>query len=87
VPHDHSSASWRLRHAKRSVLLDWVNYSRGHSDWFQPDHLHLTFAGAAGFARLLGKATRFAKPGKFPCTCRVEISGDRAGNKTAVWVI
>ena len=54
------------KHPHRIVLLDWVNYSSGRSGWFQPDGLHLTFAGAAGFARLLGKATKFAKPGKFP---------------------
>jgi hypothetical protein len=54
------------KHPHRIVLLDWVTYSSGRSGWFQPDGLHLTFAGAAGFARLLGKATKFAKPGKFP---------------------
>ena len=54
------------KHPHRVVLLDWVDYASGRSGWFQPDGLHLTFAGAAGFARLLGKATRFAKPGKFP---------------------
>ncbi len=40
------------RHVK---VLDWPRYSRGHRNWFQPDHLHLTFAGAAGYARLMGK--------------------------------
>jgi hypothetical protein len=54
------------RHPKRSVLLDWVSFSSGHGEWFQPDGLHLTFAGAAGFAKLLGRAIPFAKPGKFP---------------------
>jgi hypothetical protein len=54
------------RHAKRAILLDWVAYSRGHSSWFQPDGLHLTFAGAAGFARLLHKALPYARPGAFP---------------------
>ena len=54
------------KHKHRVVLLDWVRYSAGRSGWFQPDGLHLTFAGAAGFSRLLGKAVRFAKPGKFP---------------------
>jgi hypothetical protein len=54
------------KHPHRIVLLDWVQYSAGRSGWFQPDGLHLTFAGAAGFAKLLGRAIPFAKPGKFP---------------------
>lgn len=54
------------RHSKRAVLLDWVAFSRGHSSWFQPDGLHLTFAGAAGFARLLRKALPYARAGAFP---------------------
>lgn len=54
------------RHAKRAVLLDWVAYSKGHSTWFQPDGLHLTFAGAAGFARLLRKALPYSRAGAFP---------------------
>jgi hypothetical protein len=36
-------------------VLDWVHYSAGHSSWFQPDGLHLTFAGAKAFARLFKK--------------------------------
>jgi hypothetical protein len=36
-------------------VLDWVHYSAGHSSWFQPDGLHLTFSGAKAFARLLKK--------------------------------
>lgn len=54
------------RHPKRSVLLDWVAYSAGHSDWFQPDGLHLTFAGADAFARLLRQALPYAKAGAMP---------------------
>jgi len=54
------------RHAKRAVLLDWVAFSKGHSSWFQPDGLHLTFAGAAGFARLLRRALPYARAGAFP---------------------
>ena len=34
------------KHTNRIVLLDWVKYSAGHSGWFQPDGLHLTFEGA-----------------------------------------
>lgn len=54
------------RHPKRSILLDWVAYSAGHSDWFQPDNLHLTFDGADGFARLLRGALPYAKAGAMP---------------------
>jgi hypothetical protein len=43
----------REAHAhKRVRLLDWVRFSAGHSAWFQPDALHLTFDGAAAMARL-----------------------------------
>lgn len=42
-------------HANRIVLLDWVQYSSGHTSWFQPDGLHLTFEGATAFAKLLKK--------------------------------
>lgn len=54
------------RHPKRSVLLDWVAYSAGHGDWFQPDGLHLTFSGADAFARLLREALPYAKAGIHP---------------------
>ncbi len=54
------------RHPKRSVLLDWVAYSSGHGDWFQPDNLHLTFSGADGFARLLREALPYARAGIHP---------------------
>lgn len=54
------------RHPKRSVLLDWVAFSKGHGDWFQPDGLHLTFAGADGFARLLREALPYARAGQLP---------------------
>jgi hypothetical protein len=54
------------RHPKRAVLLDWVAYSSGHPEWFQPDNLHLTFDGAAGFARLFREALPYAKAGEHP---------------------
>ena len=54
------------RHTARIVLFDWVRYSRRHNGWFQPDHAHLSYAGAAAFARLLAKGTRFSQPGTFP---------------------
>jgi hypothetical protein len=42
-------------HENRIYLLDWVEYSAGHSSWFQPDGLHLTFDGADAMARLFSK--------------------------------
>ncbi len=42
-------------HPGRVVVLDWVAYSSGHPDWFQPDGLHLTLGGAAAFARLIDR--------------------------------
>src|SRR3954469_22107616 len=56
-----------IRHAGRRdparvKVLDWVRYSAGHSSWFQPDGLHLTFSGAKAFARLLKKLVPLAAP-------------------------
>src|SRR3954453_11716134 len=48
----------------RVKVLDWVHYSAGHSSWFQPDGLHLTFSGAKAFARLLKKLIPLAAPGQ-----------------------
>src|SRR3954465_491681 len=50
------------RDPARVKVLDWVHYSGGHSSWFQPDGLHLTFSGAKAFARLLKKLIPLAKP-------------------------
>jgi hypothetical protein len=51
------------RDPERVKVLDWVHYSAGHSNWFQPDGLHLTFTGAKAFGRLLKKLIPLAKPG------------------------
>lgn len=53
-------------HTRRIVLLDWVRYSAGKGSWFQPDGLHLTFAGAAAYAQLIAKSAPFARAGSFP---------------------
>jgi hypothetical protein len=50
------------RDPARVKVLDWVHYSAGHTSWFQPDGLHLTFSGAKAFARLLKKLIPLAKP-------------------------
>lgn len=33
-------------------ILDWVRYSAGREDWFQPDGIHLTYEGAAAYVEL-----------------------------------
>ncbi len=50
------------KHKNRTVLLDWVKFSAGHSAWFQPDGLHLTFDGAAAMARLLKRPLKHLPP-------------------------
>jgi hypothetical protein len=41
------------RHPGRVVVVDWVRYSSGHSDWFADDGIHLGAAGARAMVRLL----------------------------------
>lgn len=53
-------------HRHRVVLIDWVKYSSGHGEWFAGDGLHLTYGGAAAYARLIARALPFARSGKFP---------------------
>jgi len=50
------------RFPDRTVLLDWVAYTRGRGSWFQPDGIHLTLAGAAGFGEFLKRALPYADP-------------------------
>jgi hypothetical protein len=47
-------------------VLDWVHYSAGHTSWFQPDGLHLTFSGAKAFSRLLKKLIPLASSNPKP---------------------
>ncbi len=54
------------RHPGRTRLLDWVAYSRGHGDWFQPDGLHLTSTGASAFTGFLARALPWAYPPAAP---------------------
>lgn len=44
------------RHPERILLIDWVRHSRTHEEWLAGDGLHVTFAGAAAFARLVRRA-------------------------------
>jgi hypothetical protein len=57
------------RHPKRVKVLDWPRYSSGHGYWFSGDGLHMTYTGAAAYARYIGKLRRFAAPpGRRPLT-------------------
>lgn len=48
------------RYPKQVVVLDWVKASRGHSSWFQPDGIHLTYPGAHALALFLRAARPYA---------------------------
>jgi hypothetical protein len=50
------------RHPKRVKTLDWPRYSSGHGNWFSGDGLHMSYTGAAAFARYIGTLKRFAAP-------------------------
>ncbi len=63
------------QHRTRIVLFDWVRYSSRHSSWFQPDHAHLSYKGAAAFARLLAMGARFSRPGQVPHGARFPRGG------------
>jgi hypothetical protein len=41
------------RWPNRVRVIDWVDYSAGHSSWFAGDGIHLGAGGASGMARLL----------------------------------
>ena len=60
---DAANVRWAgRRYPKRVTVLDWVEASRGRGGWFQPDGLHLTFAGAYHFAKLIARALPLAGP-------------------------
>lgn len=46
------------RYPDRVLLIDWVRHSAGHASWFAGDGLHVGFAGADAFARLVARAAR-----------------------------
>jgi hypothetical protein len=68
-------------HPHRIILLDWVKYSAGHGNWFQPDGLHLTTAGAAAFTQLLKQAL----PAAYPRHKRKRRRHHRHRRATAAW--
>lgn len=50
------------RHKQRVKVLDWPRHSGGHGNWFSGDGLHMSYTGAAAFARFIGTLRRFAAP-------------------------
>ena len=46
-------------HPEQVALLDWPAYSAGRRDWFAPDGLHLTSAGARGFTEMIAEGVEF----------------------------
>jgi hypothetical protein len=62
---DVARSIWHF-HRKHIMLLDWVRFSRGRGGWFQPDGLHLTYAGASAYTKLISKSLPYAKAGEFP---------------------
>jgi hypothetical protein len=41
------------RHRNRVKVLDWPRYSARHPSWFSGDGLHMSFAGAAAYAKFI----------------------------------
>lgn len=58
-------AAYRAK-PKRIVLLDWVRFAKHTPKWFQPDGLHLTYSGAAAYAKLMARAIPYARAGERP---------------------
>jgi lysophospholipase L1-like esterase len=77
------------RHPGQILLLDWVRESAGHSNWFQPDGLHLTYPGVSAFTALIDQAFPYAyvpcpqpsarHPARRPQTQRSALPADAAG--------
>jgi hypothetical protein len=48
------------RHRNRVKVLDWPRYSARHGAWFSGDGLHMSYNGAAAFAKLVATLKPFA---------------------------
>lgn len=48
------------RHRNRVKVLDWPRYSSRHGGWFSGDGLHMSYDGAAAFAKLVAMLKPFA---------------------------
>jgi hypothetical protein len=53
------------RHRNRVKVLDWPRYSGRHGNWFSGDGLHMSYSGAAAYARLIATLNVWAPwPGR-----------------------
>ena len=43
------------RHRNRVKVLDWPQFSAGHGNWFSGDGLHMSYTGAAAYAKFISK--------------------------------
>jgi hypothetical protein len=53
------------RHRNRVKVLDWPQHSAGHGNWFSGDGLHMSYSGAAAYAKFIATLKPFAPwPGR-----------------------
>jgi hypothetical protein len=53
------------RHRNRVKVLDWPHYSARQAGWFAGDGLHMTYGGAAAYARFIARLGAWAAwPGR-----------------------
>jgi hypothetical protein len=48
------------RHRNRVKVLDWPRYSARHGGWFSGDGMHMSYGGAAAFAKFIATLKPFA---------------------------
>jgi hypothetical protein len=48
------------RHRNRVKVLDWPRFSAGHGNWFSGDGLHMSYTGAAAYARFIATLNEWA---------------------------
>src|SRR5205085_1600608 len=58
----HLVRAEHARHPRQVIALDWVADGATHPQWFEPDGLHVNFAGAAGLSRLIDAVWPLAAP-------------------------
>jgi hypothetical protein len=57
------------RHRNRVKVLDWPRYSAAHPNWFSGDGLHMSYTGAAAYAKFIATLNVWAPwPGREPRT-------------------
>ena len=48
------------RHRNRVKVLDWPRFSSGHGNWFSGDGLHMSYTGAANYAKFIATLKQWA---------------------------